>query len=364
MKALDIINQLAIRLPTLTGKFTSDFTITSLTRSGTTVTAVTSAAHGLSVGEQANIVGAKTSLTISSLTRSSVIGTLVTDNDHDITEGSQLTIDLSGSVEAEFNGTFIILTVPNRKTITFTMTDAGPTTATGTPLLLNGASALQQYNGLHNIATVPTTTSFTYEITDTTLYTPATGTIIARTNPRVSGGIDEESIIAAYTKRGSSDLWAFVVLNDRAASKSRNIDSDATANLQPNEEFRQQVIMPFSVFVFFPATTYIAARQARDEAEDIFRFLAKSLLGLKIDNNLHTGAQNPIVFNAHGYAIYTGGYYLHRYDFEAVGDLTFDDTIGYDLDVAFRDIAMTQNVNIGTESPLTANIDLDDVILP
>jgi hypothetical protein len=92
--------------------------------------------------------------------------------------------------------------------------------------------------------------------------------------------------------------------------------------------------------------------------------MCKSLLGLRIDNNLSSGEFNPIVSDGHAFVGFNGAYSMHRYDFEAVGDLTFDDTIGYDLDVAFRDIVMTQNVDIGTESPLTANINLDNVILP
>ena len=43
--------------------------------------------------------------------------------------------------------------------------------------------------------------------------------------------------------------------------------------------------------------------------------------------------------------------------------MTFGDTIGYDTDVAFRDIDLTIGVDVGT-GVLTADIDLDDVILP
>ncbi len=362
MKASDIVQRLALRLPALTDKFTTNFVVSSLTRSGTTVTVTTSAAHGIAVGQQANISGAKTPLTIAALTRSGVIGTLVTDNRHDMTETFSTTVEVSGAIEAEFNGTFTILTIPNRKTITFTMVDSGPTTATGTPLLLNGSSELQLYNGLHAVTVVPTTTAFEYEITDTTLYTPAAGTIVARTNPRVSAAVSIERLVEAYTAQPTGEMWAFVVLGDVSASKSRHIDSDAVDNIQRSNEYRQQLLYPFSVLVFFPTSNTIAAREARDDAEDIFPFLCQSLLSDKLSSGLTVGAQNPIIFTDHGFVAYNKAVYIHGFNFQTVADLTFDDTIGYDLDVAFRDIDVTINVDVGT-GVMTATIDLDDVLL-
>jgi len=362
MKAEAVINQLALRLPQYTDKFTTNISVVSLTRSGTTVTVETAAVHGLTVGKQVNIQGAKTPLTIASLTRSGTVGTLVLDNNHDMTEGENTSVELSGAVEAEFNGTFTLLSVQNRKTITFTMADAGPVTATGTPLLLNGASILQQYNGLWAVATVPDTTHFTYEITDTTLYTPAAGTISARLEPRISGAISEERLIAAYTAQPTGNYWAFVVLGDVIASKSRHIESDAVDNLQRGHEYRQQIVQPFTVFVFIPTSAEVSARDARDAAEDLFRPICRALIQKKFDSGLNVGAQNPVVFTDHGFVAYNAAFYVHSYAFQATADITFEDTIGYDDDVAFRDISLTMGVDVGTEV-MTADIDLDDVLL-
>lgn len=364
MKANDIVQQLALLLPVLTDKFTDNFSISSLVRSGTTVTATTTGAHGQAVGQQVNIIGAQAPIATTSLTRSGVIGTLVTATNHDFSEGFSTSVKISGAVEAEFNGAFTILTVPNRKTVTFTMADSGATTATGTPLLLNGASALQSYNGLHNITVVPSTTIFEFEIADTTLGTPATGTISARTQPRISGAVDPTALLEAYTAQADQDkLWAFVVLEDVAASKSRQIDSDAVDNIQRSNQYRQQTINPFSVYIFFPTSTQVAARDARDDAQDLFRPLCQSLLFSKLDSGLAVGAQNTIIFNTHGFFAYNKSVYVHMYSFETVADLTFEDTVRHDIDVAFRDIDLTIGVNVGT-GVITADIDLDDVLLP
>ena len=86
MRAQDIVTQLAVVLPTLVDDFTTQIAVSSLTRSGTTVTATTAAAHGLETGQQVNITGAQTPISIVSIDRVGIVATLVTDADHDMTE--------------------------------------------------------------------------------------------------------------------------------------------------------------------------------------------------------------------------------------------------------------------------------------
>ena len=95
IKASTIIAQLQAVLPTQTALFTNaDISISSLTRSGATVTATTSTAHGLSTGNYVTILNAKTPITVSTLTSVSNTGitatgsidTVVTANDHDFNE--------------------------------------------------------------------------------------------------------------------------------------------------------------------------------------------------------------------------------------------------------------------------------------
>ena len=163
MRASDIVNQIASILPGLVDDFTNNLAVASLARNGTTVTGTTTGAHGLTVGKQVNIVGALTPLTCA-ITRNGIVGTLITDEDHDITENAGFDVQIDGATEAEFNGTFGLLKVPNRRTVTFLMDDAGPVLATGAPVLLNGASPLQQYNGLQEVTAIPSATQFEYEI--------------------------------------------------------------------------------------------------------------------------------------------------------------------------------------------------------
>lgn len=360
MKAVDIVAQLAAKLPKLSDKFTTNISVTSLTNVGVTATADTATAHGLVIGDSVNITGAESPITINSLTRAGVVGTLVTATPHDLTEETSGTVDISGAVEAEFSGIFTILTVIDRNTVTFTMTDAGAVVATGTPQLLNGFSIYQGYNGLFAVASAPTTTQFTYTLITTPPLTTATGTIIARTAPRISSGISQDRCLEAYTTQAGDNLWAYVILGDVVASKSRKIDSDAVANLQTGEDYRQQLIQPFMVMVVIPTVTEIAGRVARDLAEDLFPPICKSLLLSKFDSGLRVGSQNPVAFVDHGFAAYNTAFYVHTYAFEQVADLTFDDTVGYPDNVAFRDIDTNIFLDPGTgENTIEANVNLD-----
>lgn len=362
MIAEDFVLQLALKLPQLTDEFTDSLAVTSLTRAGTTVTVETDAVHNLAPDQGVSIVGALTPILISSLTRVIGIGTLVTDADHDITLGSQDTVELDGSTEAEFNGTFTILSVPNRRTVTFTMDDSGATTATGDPLLLDGSSVLQGYNGIFPVATVPTPTSFTYEVTDSTLFTPASGTITAQANARISAAINFERALDAYDQHPAPSNWLFVVMEDANASKNRRELSDAVSDTQRQQYFQQKVIEGVSLYFFTPTgTDQIAGRQGGDLARTLFIPICQSILFHRFDSGYFVGEYNPLQFVSHGFHAYNTATYMHRYSFEQVSPLLFEDTIGASEDVAFRDIDFSMALDVGTQiEKLTAAINLDE----
>jgi hypothetical protein len=357
MRAADIVNQLAAKLPLFSDRFTTNIAVSSLTQAAGVATA-TSVAHGLTAGKQVNIIGAKVPIAISSLTRSGAVGTLVTSTPHDMTAGYSTTVEIANAVEAAFNGTFTILTVPTRNSVTFTMADSGATVATGTPLLLNGSSYLNQYNGLRNIIAAPTPDTFTFAV-PATLYSPARGTIYARSLPRISAVLQEDIIVDAYTKQPQNDIWAFVVLGDVTASKSRQTETDAVSNIQRGEHFRVQLIQPVTIYVVVPSAQEQAGRLARDTCEELLKPICQSLLMKRFDSLLTVGMKGPLQFVGHGFAAYSRAYYMHAYQFMQVADMTFGDTVGYDDDVAFRDIGLTIANNLGTGTIATASINLD-----
>jgi hypothetical protein len=127
MKAEEVITVLQANLPKLNQSFSDNFNISSIVNTaGTTVTVTTSVANNFILGQMVLISGVNSNVVIDTLTRSSTVGTLVTLTDHDITNGLK-TIEISGAVEPEFNGTFNIINVDNRQTIRFQMINSGPT---------------------------------------------------------------------------------------------------------------------------------------------------------------------------------------------------------------------------------------------
>lgn len=367
MKAIDIVNQLLVKLPQLTDKFTDDVSVSDIIRSGTLMTATCNAPHGLEVGEAVVINGAVPPISCS-ITRAGAVGTVVTDTDHDLTNPVAETIKLSGSVESEFNGTFARLQVKNRRTISFTMIDAGPVTATGSPVLENAESFLRSYKETVQVIGTPNPAQFTYLHAVTSLPDPI-GQIIARTRPRITAGINFQRCVAAYTEQPFSKYWLFVVLGDVTASKSRRVGSDAIDNINRGHYVRQQLIQPVSLYVFANVGTELLARTTRDEMEDLFRPICRSVLHKKFDSGLYGSDEGgALQFFQHGVANYDTTVLTYAFEFQQVVDLYFEDTVGPDDDVAFRDIdfkAFPDPDKIGTTiSFMQGTPDLDDEPLP
>ena len=215
MKAEDIITQLRAVVPFHTDLFSTKIAAT-LTNSSGTVTADTSpTVHGLAAGNTVTVNGALTPFAIDSLTLSNGTVTAVTTNDHDLTVDWQETINITGAVEADYNGTFTLLTAPNRKTFTYAITTTPSSPATGTIFMQDPEN--MGYTGAFTVLTAPTTTTFTYASTSDP-ESPAQGTPFVNVAPRISGAVSEDRVEAAYTAQESNEDWAFVVMNDVTTS--------------------------------------------------------------------------------------------------------------------------------------------------
>ena len=358
MKSKDVILQLYSALPEKTDKFTTDVAVSGITFSGLIATATTSVDHGLSDGDLVTIQGALAPVNIISMDRVDTVVTVVTSEDHDLSEGYQTTVEIDEANESEFNGTFSLLTVPNRKTFTFETADSGATFSTGSPVLLDGSAF--GYNGLYNVTNIGTTT-FDYTLAGA-VNGDARGAIIASVGYRISGAISLERALEAYTKQATDDWWIFVVLGDVTASSDRHVENDAVAVQTGNTAWQQLIIQPFTVLTIAPAIQTIGARTLRDDAEDIAAALFGSLLGIKFDGGLSTKDQYQTVFASHGSIEYDTAIYVHQYNFQSQTDITFDDTVGTPFNVAFRDIELDIATDLMTDNTehLTVDVDLDD----
>lgn len=173
MQAQEIVNQLKGVLPKYTSDFTTNLTVSSLTRSSSTVTATTSTFHGLVAGNKVLIKGAKTPITVSSLTRNGTNALAITATDHNLIK-NQPDVEISGAVETAYNGVHDLVwktPVIYISSITISGTTATVTTSSDHGLVDDANIEVQisnvkqlNYNGNFGIDSVPTSTTFTYTV--------------------------------------------------------------------------------------------------------------------------------------------------------------------------------------------------------
>lgn len=357
MLASEIIIQLAVKLPQLTSRFTNSISIMSVTRdvvsgggTGLLITCECSEVHGMETGQAVAITNADTVILQNTLTRTGTVGTLITLTPHDLTKAIAKTIEITDSVDSEFNGVRTGVTIVDRSTITFLMVDSGPTTTTG-GLLRKASNFFDDYNLTYNIEKVPSPTSFVVTHPKVDLAGPISESgkqLTAEFGPRISAGVTIDRVIDSYTEQKLNDFWLFVVLGNVNASQSRLIQSDALDNQQKNVNYRQQIIEPFSLYVFIPVEDEIAAIEGRDFVHELFRPILRSILFSKLSTGLHANILNPVQFVGHSFHSYTHSVYVHRFDFQQVADVYEEDTVGHDPDVAFRDIDYSIFLDFGT----------------
>lgn len=173
MQAQEIINQLKGVLPKYNPDFTTNLAVSSLTRSGSTVTAVTSSDHGLVAGNKVLITGAKTPITVSSLTRNGTNALAITATEHNLVK-NQPNVEISGADQADYNGIhnlvwktpiiYISSIVISGTTATVTTaSDHGLVDDSNIEIQISGVRQLN-YNGNFGIDSVPSSTTFTYTV--------------------------------------------------------------------------------------------------------------------------------------------------------------------------------------------------------
>lgn len=367
MNYRDIVAQLQTELPKHETRFSDQIGFTSLIAVTTTVTATTTAAHGKTTGDAITITGVRVENPVTlSVSGTTVTGT--TSFDHDLTEfdgfGNKpdfATVTISGTNETEYNGTFNVVTVPNRRTFTYELpaTPSGPPTGT----IILEEDRIDGYNGRF-IITVTGATTFTYGVA---VAPPGlaviTGSATTHVKTRISVAINADRIFEAYTKQPPSDIWLFVIPRDTAISNDRDLLNDATVSwMTGTQERRIKTIVNFDVMVIFPATSQIAAAESRDDAEEIAVSLYKSIGGFKPSTTLAALNQFVVTPTGHGFGRYNGAIYAHLYNWQLIEEIINADTFR-EGDRAFRDARLIFT-NDFDENIIDTNVDLDDQPFP
>lgn len=359
MQGIEIVN----RLKEVLGKYNSDFvdllSVTSLSRTGTTATAVTSAAHNLTTGDYVTMSGAQEPVTINSITRVDDVVTVVTatptnlidPSKYDINLRKQLTVTIDGVTPSDYNGTFQLLTVSDdRLTLTYKITTT-PAAAT-----VNGFVLLNDYDGYNGYkqVTVVDSTTFTYTISDS-LQTPAQGTIEAITATRVACGATSERISQYHEKDVNrvNQNWMYVLVGPEEVYKDDTTATDIETSVQTNERYFYEVYQGFSVYVFLPSNDNqgqndILGCTASDKARTLRNLVVKALANYQFPSDLVETVYQPAVYVGSEEDDYNVAYYVHRFDFGAKGYIQPQDTMDLDpgvplelIDGSFKDKTLT-----------------------
>lgn len=349
--SVGIGEQIANRLKQVLPKYTDDFSdilgISSLSRSGSTITAVSASAHGLSTGEYVMVRGAKEPITLTSLTRDGSVVTAVTSTSHKLTDPSKyapqyrpLYVEISGASPSDYNGTFELISVSDDTTFTFkiTTTPSSPASTAGYLLL----SDYDGYNGFKQV-TVLDTTTFTYTTTNTGLETPAQGTIEISLAARIDHAATPSRILDFYSAAEDQTLktWAFVVINEKTIYKDGTVANDVTASKNKNDSFWYEGGQGFSIYVVLPAKDTVLGGVAADQARLYEKPILKAVGNFVFQSDLAEGEYQPVSYVANESDDYIKAYYSHRFDFLVKGLIQNDDTADLNPGVPFQLINAT-----------------------
>ena len=359
MIAADIVSKLSASIPLYTSAFSSSVSLTSIVPTCTTALATATEAHGIIDGQNVAIIGADAPVQIDTgtflRTASQAVFETLQDQDltlsqRDIIAGGK-TITISGATEAEFNGTFQLLSVSNRRKVIIAVDASGPTTISGSPIVEDANGGI--FNGLY-AATVITPTTFSYQLQ--VAYTlPAAGTPIAQNSIRILSVLDIDQYLRdVYTAQTVGDDQLVVSLGDVTPSKDRNEVTDAATSSGAQRSFTPTLIQTFAVYIVINATQDLTAAELRDKVEsEYIPSIFNSVLRAKFDTGFQY-SQFRSTFTGHGVYAYSDekgknkAIYVHEVTFEQLVKLAESDAVGPDDNVAMRDTDFTIRSNQGT----------------
>ena len=342
MQAINVVD----RLRDIIGYYTDDFSdiqgITSLSRSGTTITCVTDSAHGRVTNEYVTIRGAKEPITLTSITRVDNVVTVVSATSHKLSDPSlyaptqlPLIVELAGVTPSGYNGSFQLLTVPDDTTFTFKITTEPTTPATVAGFLL--LEDFDGYNGAKQVTVIDTTT-FTYTTTNSNLATPAQGTLQLSSLERIDYSATPDRILDFYSENTAGVLknWLFVVVGNQIAYKDDTVASDLSSAQKRNQSYYYGVQQDFSIYVVIPSKGSVLGGQEADQARSYETAILRSIVNYQFPSPLCDKEYQPITYVGNEPDDYIKAYYVHRFDFLAKGFVQQEDTAAFNNGVPLQ----------------------------
>lgn len=366
MKAQDVILQLTENLPKYSSLFSTSFKPTTVVVAGALVT-VTKVAHG--VVDQ-HIISVTDALLVNPITAIDDSGDTVrmtTTNDHGLTmsqEGLNPIYDptpekiaLTSVADPSIDGNYDLVGVPDRETFEITAF-AEPAL---TDVILKEVRDFS-VNGLFE-ATYVSDDVFTYTLPQSigTVTVDPTSMNIHSKN-RISGAATIERAIENYEHQVAGALWAYVILDETVINKDRYVSSDADMEQGGTSEWNGLLLCPFSVYVFVPISE-ITGRLARDTSSFTVRpALYQSLLGVFFDTGFENVPDSGVSPRGDDIHEYKKAYYIHKFDFGQVAQISRGDTYETSRTGAWRDLKFDfiNTVTDNGEIIVSTEVDLDD----
>ena len=330
MRAVYVVNRLKEELPKFTDDFSTILSVSSLTRSSTTITCITSAAHNLTTGNYVTIRGAKEPIALNTITFSNGIATATSLTDHKLSDPSRyslenlpLYVEISGATG--FTGTWELVSVPTNLTFTFKVSGS-PSNVSGGFLLLEDPDG---YNGYKQI-TVTSTTAFTYTTTGA-MQSPAQGTIEVSCLTRIDYAATAQRIKDYYSTNSSGTLqtWAFVVMGQNQAFRNDTVVGDSSSAKRTNESYWYTMQQAFSVYVVIPSATSTLGGNTADTAKSYLQPIIKTLSNYIFESDFNEQQTQPCVFANDEGDDYIEATYTHRFDFSVQSIVQTIDTANF-----------------------------------
>lgn len=353
MKLSEIVIQAQKTLPKYTDKFSNKIAVTSLTANENVCTLVTETPHGLLANQEFTISNAKVRNDIISLKQNHGLGRLVTKFAHQVTKNTPLRkgdstyITIQGANEEEYNGTFLIMDIPNANVIEFDIDSEAPQVATGSPYLKEDCYA--NYNGRQVVTSVISPKELTFTLPEAPYSDTAIGDISIYSGIRISGEYSIEHAIESYEANGNGELWGFCVLNGANVSKSRINHTDAIATVQKYADLRIELVQDFDFFVIIPTTSEYCWIDFVDIANELRKPILKTFHRARIESGV-TDEDSYLAFvGDQPVDTTTKAFMVYDYKFQSTINISNEDGIDPEFAPAIRELKMYNKDNLGTK---------------
>ena len=332
-KTADIIKQMMQILPIYSDKFNISLVIESVTALGDNLFKIkTTAAHGQKVGNWVKLQGVGVINPVTARSFSSGVYTFTTEFAHDQTEQWNKTVQLEGFSGLD-DGLQDLHSVPLKNKFTIESEEDVITS--------NGNLIEYRIDGLNSrleITVIDSLTEFTISAPlcpfDDFLINASTSKVFS--SPRISGLATPDRIEKYYTEQCAGKWWAFVINENTSVSADRAVMSDAMQKKARADAYQAECIQNFSIYVVAPALDTIGGRYIGDEMVDIRTALCKSLCGVQFDSGFVDQKKYLTAFLGDGFYDYVGAYYVHKFTFETVYDMSAGDIVEPSDTRAFR----------------------------